>query len=133
LIGAARIARACRARHVQEVIFHSREADVAKRVIAEADRRAARAGTYAPAEPVKRSSNQVCHSRALRLPARNRDSARPGLDLGRRERRIVTNSCGFKIPPAWAISSAAAASAAGRRLDRDGIPRGDGHELANFR
>ena len=46
LIGAARIVRACRARHVQEVIFHSRDADVAKRVtVVEVDRRAARAGT----------------------------------------------------------------------------------------
>jgi hypothetical protein len=32
LIGAARIVRACRVRHVQEVIFHSCEADIAKRV-----------------------------------------------------------------------------------------------------
>ena len=89
LIGTARIVRACRVRHVQEVIFHSCEADIAKRVIVEVDRRAARADTYAPAEPVKRSSNQVCHSRAASFAGAHRESARPGLDLGGRERRIV--------------------------------------------
>jgi hypothetical protein len=89
LIGAARIVRACRARHVQEVIFHSYEADIAKRVIVEVDRRAARAGTYAPAEPVKRSSNQVCHSRAPSFAGAQPRLRAAGLDLGERERRIV--------------------------------------------
>jgi hypothetical protein len=102
LIGAARTARACRARHVQEVIFHSCEADVAKRVIVEVDRRAARAGTYTLAEPVKRSSNQVCHSRAPSFAARNRDSAWPGLDLGGRDRQIVKIPAIQFLPVAFA-------------------------------
>jgi hypothetical protein len=133
LIGAARIVRACRARHVQEVIFHSREADVAKRVIVvEVDRPAAREGTYAPAEPVKRSSNQVCHSRAPSFAGAQPQLRAAGLDLGGRERRIV------KIPaiqflPVANRRSPPPASSAGGRLDRDAIPGGDGHELANFR
>jgi hypothetical protein len=89
LICAVRIVRASRRRRVQEAIFDSREADVAKRAIVEVDRHVARTGTYAPAEPVKHFSNQVCHSRSLRSPARDRVCVLPGLDLGRRGRRVV--------------------------------------------
>jgi hypothetical protein len=91
------------------MIFHLREADLAERVIVDVDRRAARAGTLAPPEPVTGSSNRVYHPRAPRLPERNRDSALPGFDLGRRERRIV------KIP---AIQVPARVAIADRRCPR---------------
>ena len=125
LIGAARIVRACRARNVQEVIFHSCEADIAKSVIVEVDRRAARG--YLRARRTSEtlfqsgmpfSSPFVCR-RATATP-RGR-----GLDLGGRERRIViglsprgrrrvgakATTCAAYAP----VTSAAAATASQKR------------------
>ena len=76
-----------------EVIFHSCEADIAKRVIVEVDRRAARAGTYAPAEPVKLSSNQVCHSRAPSFAGAQPRVRAAGARLGRARVPDREDSC----------------------------------------
>ena len=86
-------------------------------IVVEVDRRAARAGTYAPAEPVKRSSNQVCHSRAPSFAGAQPRIRAAGARLGRARAPDREDSCD-SVPARGDRRSPLPASPAGGRLDR---------------